>query len=216
MSENGDALKPEVKTLDLYCFKEGMISYVDSEKAQVLAATVLRFEPHVITQVFPEKKRVQVAIGQKSTKKVRKPVAGIMAQAGLAREPKLLKELTLSEGEPQVGARVTLASLAVGDKVDVVGRSKGRGFAGVMKRWDSAGGPDAHGSKFHRRPGAVGMRTWPGRVLPGRVFPGHYGNETVRVRNLEVLKVDLENQYIVVKGAVPGARNTPIRIIKKV
>lgn len=90
------------------------------------------------------------------------------------------------------------------DLVDVQGKSKGRGFAGVMKRWDFSGGPAAHGSKFHRRPGSIGQHTFPARVWKGKKMAGHYGNETITVLNLKLVEIDPEYNILLVRGGVPG------------
>jgi large subunit ribosomal protein L3 len=100
--------------------------------------------------------------------------------------------------------------------VKITARSKGRGFAGAMKRWNFGGGPAAHGSKFHRAPGSVGNRTWPGRVIPGKRLPGHFGDETVSVRNVKIVDVLPEQNALLVKGPVPGGRNTFVKITKQV
>ncbi|MNL65523.1 50S ribosomal protein L3 [compost metagenome] len=104
--------------------------------------------------------------------------------------------------------------MSKGDVVKLTSKSKGKGFAGVMKRWNFAGGPAAHGSKFHRRPGSSGNRTWPGRVMPGKKFPGHLGAETVTVKNVEIVEVLASENVLMVKGPVPGARNTLVKLVR--
>jgi large subunit ribosomal protein L3 len=98
--------------------------------------------------------------------------------------------------------------------VDVIGRSKGRGFAGVFKRWDFKGGPDAHGSKFHRRPGSIGSTTYPGRVIKGKRMPGHYGNERITIINLKLVNVLEDKNVLLIKGAIPGP-NGGVVIVRK-
>jgi len=118
-------------------------------------------------------------------------------------------------GEVQVGQQVTVAIFEPGEQVDVTGRSKGRGFTGVVKRHDFAGGPKTHGqSDRHRAPGSVGSTTFPGRTLPGLRMAGHWGDERVTVRNLEVVRVDPERNLLFLKGAVPGPRNGLLLIRK--
>jgi large subunit ribosomal protein L3 len=114
----------------------------------------------------------------------------------------------VDEGESfRRGQKITVDIFDVGAKVDVVGTSKGKGFAGVMKRHNFRGGPGGHGSHFHRAPGSVGMCASPSRVLRGVKMPGHMGTDTVTVQKLEVMKVDAEQNLLVVKGAVPGGKN---------
>ncbi|MFN7262206.1 MAG: 50S ribosomal protein L3, partial [Pseudobdellovibrionaceae bacterium] len=113
-----------------------------------------------------------------------------------------------------VGVQVSIDSLKKGDVVKITGRSKGHGFAGSVKRWNFAGGPASHGSKFHRRPGSVGNRTWPGRVMPGKRFPGHYGDEAITVKNVEIVEVLQSEGVVMVKGPVPGARNSLVKLVR--
>ncbi len=118
-------------------------------------------------------------------------------------------------GKFQTGSQIKVTDVFQdGEKVDVTGRSKGRGFQGVVKRWGFAGGPKTHGSKFHRRPGSIGQHTDPGRVWKGKKMAGHMGNEKVTVKNLQIVKVYPERNIILVKGSVPGARGA-IVLVKK-
>ena len=207
-----------VKTDRIVLFKEGMSTWFDQTEGKASAVTVLRFEPHVVTRVIPLKNnqvRVQVAVGQKSSKKLTKPVAGVVEKVGLARAPKLFKELlVLDNTDLQQGDRISLDSWSEGASVSVVGVSKGKGFAGSVKRFGFGGGPASHGSKFHRQPGSSGNRTWPGRVMPGKKFPGHLGSKTVHIKNLKIVKVDKNLGVVIVKGAVPGSRNQPLIILR--
>ena len=126
---------------------------------------------------------------------------------------KHLREVRLdSAAEYKSGDKVTVANFADIKKVDVQGTSKGKGFAGVMKRWGFGGGPGGHGAHFHRAPGSVGQCATPSRVFKGLRLPGHMGCETVTVRNLEVVRVDEEQNLILLKGAVPGGKNATVRI----
>jgi large subunit ribosomal protein L3 len=106
----------------------------------------------------------------------------------------------------EVGSDVSVGEFAKGDLVDVIGTTKGRGFQGVMKRHNFAGGPAAHGSMFHRRGGSYGQRQWPGHVFRGRKMPGHYGDVRRTVQNLEVIDRDEERRLLVIKGSLPGSR----------
>lgn len=211
-------MEKAVKTDSIVLFKEGMSTWFDQAEGKATPVTVLRFEPHVVTRVIQapnQHSRVQVAVGQKTSKKVIKPISGLLEKVGLARAPRLLKELVvLDETEVQQGDRIGLDSWSEGAVVSVVGTSKGKGFAGSVKRFGFGGGPASHGSKFHRQPGSSGNRTWPGRIMPGKKFPGHLGAKTVHVKNLKIVKIDKELGVVIVKGAVPGARNQPLLVLR--
>ena len=113
------------------------------------------------------------------------------------------------------GDTVSINSLIKGDVVKITSKSKGHGFQGSVRRWNFAGGPATHGSKFHRRPGSSGNRTWPGRVMPGKKFPGHWGDETITVKNVVVVDVLPNEGVVLVKGPVPGSKNTLVRLVKE-
>jgi len=134
-----------------------------------------------------------------------KPAAGHLKKAGVGGS-KFLREFTLSSGDGdfKAGDQVLVDQFKPRDKVDVIGISKGRGFAGLVKRHHFGGGADTHGSMFHRAPGSIGASSFPSRVLPGMRMAGHMGHARVTVRNLEVIEVDTEDNVLVVKGAVPG------------
>ena len=136
-------------------------------------------------------------------KKTNKPRAGHLKKAG-AEGVKVLKEFQLNGGDAKSGDRVLVDQFKPKDKVDVTGVSKGRGFAGVVKRHHFGGGDGAHGSMFHRAPGSIGASSYPSRVMPGMRMGGHMGHAEVTVRNLEVIEVDAEDNVLMVKGAVPG------------
>jgi len=114
----------------------------------------------------------------------------------------------------EVGDRLDVGIFAEGDKIDVIGTSRGMGFQGVVKRWNFAGGPKSHGSHFHRRPGSVGNCVNPGRVVKGKKLPGQMGNRRVTVKSLRVVGVDVEKNLVVVKGSTPGARGTVLQLRK--
>ncbi len=141
-------------------------------------------------------------------KRINKPATGHLKKAG-TEGAKFLKEFRLDKGYPsqgdlKAGDQVLVSDFKVKDKVDVIGVSKGRGFAGVVKRHKFGGGEDSHGSMHHRAPGSIGASSFPSRVVPGMRMGGHMGNEQVTVRNLEIIDVDTEDNVLVVKGAVPG------------
>ncbi len=129
---------------------------------------------------------------------------------------KYLKEFKVSDTSNfKMGDKIELDIFSVGDVIDVVGISKGKGFAGVMKRHNFAGGPDAHGSMFNRRVGSIGNREWPGRVIKGKKMPGHLGNEKVTIKNLKIAFIDKEKNIIAVTGAVPGSRGSYVTLLSK-
>lgn len=194
--------------------KLGM-SQLFKEDGSLIGVTILEAGPCYITQVKTEEKEgysaLQLGFGE--TKRLNSPEKGHLK--GLP-PLKHLKEFRTS-GKPtlQRGQKIDVGIFKVGDKVDVTGTSKGRGFAGVVKRHHFAGGPKTHGqSDRHRAPGAIGSTTCPGRVYKGKRMAGHMGDEQVTVKNLEVVKIEPERNQIWVKGAVPGSRNSLVYIYK--
>jgi large subunit ribosomal protein L3 len=190
--------------------KLGM-SQVWSADDRLIPVTVIEAGPCFVSQVKTMKRdgydAVQLAFGDMKQGKANKPTEGHFAKANL--EPKRhIVESHTEEGENfRRGQRISVDIFEVGARVDIMGTSKGKGFAGVMKRHNFKGGPGGHGSHFHRAPGSIGMCASPSRVLRGTKMPGHMGVETVTVQKLEVIKVDAEQNLLVVKGAVPGGKN---------
>jgi large subunit ribosomal protein L3 len=208
-----------LKLNGLFAFKEGMAT-IYNEQGEAVPVTVLRYEPWVISQIKTEEKdgytAVQVACRPKKAKNSSKAEEGHFKKAGLETGAQFVRELRQElPADAKLGAQVSIESLQKGDFVNLTGTSKGHGFTGVMKRWNFAGGPGSHGSKFHRRPGSSGNRTWPGRVMPGKKFPGHYGDETITVKNVQVVQVMPEENVLMVKGPVPGARNSLVRLVRE-
>lgn len=207
-----------LKLNGLYAFKEGMAT-IYNEQGEAVPVTVLRYEPWFVSQIKTNEadgyEAIQLACEPKKAKNSNKAEKGHLTKAGFENGARYVKELrqALPEGAV-VGAQVSIDSLAKGDVVKLTSKSKGKGFAGVMKRWNFAGGPAAHGSKFHRRPGSSGNRTWPGRVMPGKKFPGHLGAETVTVKNVEIVEVIPSENVLMVKGPVPGARNSLVKLVR--
>lgn len=195
--------------------KLGM-TQVWSDDDRLVPVTVIEAGPCVVTQVKTEKRdgyaAVQIGFGDVKARKVTKPMAGHFEKARV--EPKKhLAEVRLTPGdEAKVGQEITVGELAEAKTVHVTGTSKGKGFAGVMKRHNFRGGPGGHGSHFHRAPGSVGQCATPSRVFKGLRLPGHMGSETVTVRNLEVVRVDAEQNLLLVKGAVPGGKGALLTI----
>jgi large subunit ribosomal protein L3 len=178
---------------------------------RVVPATALQAGPCVVVQRKTTEKdgyeAVQLGLVEfVKPARVNKPATGHFKKAGVEPGP-LLRELRIRRGRGEdlkSGDRVLAGEFQIGEKVDVVGRSKGRGFAGVVKRHHFRGGPDTHGSMSHRAPGSIGASSYPSRVIRGTRMGGHMGNARVTARNLEIVEVHAEDHVILVRGAVPG------------
>ena len=154
----------------------------------------------------------QLGFGTKREKNVTKPLMGHFKKAGVA-PTRILQEFPLQEGsEAKAGDEIRADIFAVGDKVDVTGASKGKGFAGVIKRYGFKGGPGGHGSNFHRAPGSIGQCAEPAEVYKGKKLPGRMGHVRVTIQNLEVIRVEPEKNVLLVRGAVPGANGTVVTV----
>ena len=201
--------------------KIGMTQVFDDE-GRAFAVTVIKAGPNYVTQLKTEERdgyrAVQLGFGEAREKHVTKPVLGHLAAAGV-KPVRRLEEFRAkeSDSELQLGAELSPADvLAPGDRVDVVGVSKGKGFQGVIKRHGHHGFDASHGTKtHHRRPGSMGQAADPAKTFKNRALPGQTGNRRTTVQNLEVLKVDADQQLVFLKGSVPGARNAILRISKR-
>ena len=182
------------------------------EDGKFIPVTVVEAGPNFVLQ----KKTVendgytalQLGFDEKKEKNTTKPVMGIFKKAGVNPQ-RFVKELRVDSVEGyELGQEIKVDVLAGVEFVDITGTSKGKGTSGVMKRHGFGGNRASHGvSRNHRLGGSIGMSTWPGKVLKGKRMAGQYGNETVTVQNLKVVKVDAENNLLLIKGAVPGAKN---------
>ena len=177
---------------------------------QVVPVTLLKTGPCVITQrktpATDGYDAIQLGLMEfAKASRTNKPKTGHLKKTN-AEGAKLLREFRLQpgDGDPKPGDRVLVDEFKPNDKVDVIGISKGRGFAGFVKRHHFRGGDATHGSMFHRAPGSIGASSFPSRVFPGMRSAGHMGTDRVTVRNLEVVEVDTEDNVLMVKGAVPG------------
>ena len=199
----------------IYGKKIGMTQLWD-ENDNLIPVTVIQAEPNKVCQIKTTAtdgyEAVQLGFGSIKEKKVNKPYGGHFAKLGT--EPtRYLREVRVENAaEYNVGDTQTVAAFADAKTVDVQGVSKGKGFAGVMKRYGFAGGPGGHGAHFHRAPGSIGQCATPSRVFKGVRLPGHMGCETKTVKNLKVMRIDEEQNLIVVKGAVPGGKNGIVRV----
>jgi large subunit ribosomal protein L3 len=218
VSDTAQTQTNQVKLNGLFLFKEGMTT-VYNEKGEAVPVTLLRYEPWYVSQIKTKVndgyEAIQLACRPKKRKNSTKAEIGHIKGAGFENGAQVVKELRqeIPEGL-NLGLALSIESLIKGDVVSMTSTSKGKGFQGSIRRWGFAGGPASHGSKFHRQPGSSGNRTWPGRVMPGKKFPGHLGDETVTVRNVEIIEVLPQDNVIMVKGPVPGGRNTLVKLVK--
>ena len=195
--------------------KLGMTQVWD-EDDNVVPVTVVLAGPCTVSQVKTKATdgydAVQIGFGDIKSKHVNKPMAGHFAKAGV--EPmRYLREVRVPEGEEHAtGEKVTVADFADVQTVDVTGTSKGKGFQGTIKRWNFSRGPMAHGSRNQREPGSIGQCAYPARVRKGLHMAGHMGNERVTVKNLKLVRVDAEQNLMLIKGAVPGGKNALVSI----
>jgi len=188
--------------------KLGM-TQVFSPEGKLIPVTVITAGPCLIAQVKTAENdgymAVQLGYGAAKPVKVTKPVAGHCQAAGIAPQ-RYFREVRIDDPAVyQVGQTLTVEQFAAGEKVDISGVSKGKGFAGTIKRWNDRRGPSSHGSKNHRRPASAGAKG-PARVFKGKHSPGQLGHEKVTIQNLEIVRVDSERDLILVKGAVPGPK----------
>ena len=195
--------------------KIGMTQIFD-EKGNVIPVTVIEAGPCVVAQVKTEEtdgyNAIQLGFGEVKDKHINKPEAGHFAKAKLANK-KHLREFRLESIENyKVGDEIKADIFEAGEKIDVQGTSKGKGFQGVIKRHGQHRGPMGHGSMYHRRPGSMGATSTPGRVFKGKKLPGHMGKVTVTIQNLEIVKVDTDKNVLLVKGSVPGPKGAILKV----
>lgn len=198
--------------------KIGM-TQVFSEEGSLVPVTIVEAGPcRVVQKKTPQTDgytALQLGFGEK--KKVNRAQAGHFKKSQITPLGKLY-EFHISEGELdhyQVGQEIRVDIFQVGEVLDIVGISKGRGFQGVVKRHGFKGGPGSHGSTFHRAAGSIGASSSPSRVYPGRKMPGHFGNSQVTIKNLKLIQVDKEKNLLLVKGAIPGATQGTVLVYKK-
>jgi large subunit ribosomal protein L3 len=196
--------------------KLGM-TQIFAEDGKAVQVTVVEAPPGCVIQVKTKEKDGYEALKvgffeELKEKRMNKPMKGVFTKVG-TKPYKVIKEFPM--GGLAVGEFVSIESFAKGDKVVVSGVSKGKGFQGVMKRHNFAGGPGGHGSMFNRAPGSIGASSYPSRVWKNQRMPGHMGSERVTVRNLEVVDVRTEQNLILLRGAVPGAKGSMVEIKKE-
>jgi large subunit ribosomal protein L3 len=195
--------------------KLGM-TQIFGENGVVVPVTVIEAGPCTVVQVKTVETdgydAVKLGFGEVKDKKINKPLKGEFTKLKLTPK-KYLREFRLSDvSNIEVGTELKADIFSAGDIVDIQGTTKGKGFQGVIKRHGQHRGPMGHGSMYHRRPGSMGANTTPGRVFKGKKLPGHMGMKTVTIQNLEVVAVDLDKNVILVKGSVPGAKNSILKV----
>ncbi len=196
-----------------YLGKKIGMTQIFREDGRVVPVTVIEAGPCVVTQVKTMEtdgyEAVQLGFGD--VKRRNKPLSGHLKDSRLSR---FLREVTADDtSEFEVGQTIGVDIFQPGEIVDVIGRSKGRGFAGVMKRWGFGGGPRTHGqSDRARAPGSIGGGTTPGKVYKGLKMGGHMGNRRITVKGLEIVEVDTERNLLLIKGGIPGAPNSLVQI----
>ena len=197
--------------------KLGMTSLFTPE-GKYIPVTVILAGPCVVTQIKTQANdgynALQLGFGEKRASRTTKPLQGHFNKSGGDCYAYLHEVEVDNPDDFSPGATVGLDLFKVGERVDIVGTSKGRGFAGVMKRHGFGGGRKTHGSKCHRIPGSIGCSAWPAKVIKGKKLPGHYGTDRKTVRNLEIIDIRPEENLILIKGAVPGHRQAMIEIKK--
>ncbi|MCG7601332.1 50S ribosomal protein L3 [Halomonas sp. McH1-25] len=202
-------------TIGLVGKKSGMTRIFTEDGASV-PVTVIEVEPNRVTRVKNVEtdgySAIQVTTGSRKSKHLSKAAAGQYAKAGVEAGRSLM-EFRLSEGEdaPQVGGELTVSLFEAGQKIDVTGTSKGKGYQGAVKRWNFRTQDMTHGNSLsHRAPGSIGQCQTPGRVFKGKKMAGQMGNARTTVQSLEVVRVDAERNLLLVKGAVPGAPGSDV------
>lgn len=195
--------------------KLGM-TQIFKENGDVVPVTVVEAGPMVVVQKKTVEKdgynAIQVGFADIKAQRVTKPKKGHFDKAGLAYK-KFLREIRVENpDEYEIGQEIKADLFAAGDTVDVTGTSKGKGTQGVIKRHGFGRGRETHGSKFHRMPGGLSAGTYPGRVFKGHRMMGRMGNETVTVQNLEIVRIDVDNNLILIKGGIPGPKKGLVSI----
>ena len=207
------------KKLGMLGKKIGM-TRVYSEEGDAIAVTAIETGPCIVLQKKSVEKdgynAIQVGFASKRDSRVNKPMAGHVKAAGKGGFYHL-KEFRVDDVTAYEIGQAILASdlFKVGDVVDVSGITKGRGFQGVVKRYGFRGGSDTHGSMFHRAPGSIGCSAWPSRVVKGKKMPGRMGNDTVMTKNVIIIDVRAEENILLLKGSVPGAKQSLLKIFSK-
>jgi large subunit ribosomal protein L3 len=194
--------------------KIGMTQIFD-EKGNIIPVTAIQAGPCIVAQVKTLEtdgyNAVQLGYGEIKEKHINKPEKGHFKKANIAYK-KHLREFRIDSIDVKVGDEIKVNTFEIGEKVDIQGTTKGKGFQGVIKRHGQHRGPMGHGSMYHRRPGSMGACSTPSRVFKGKKLPGHMGVQKVTIQNLDVVKIDLDKNVILVKGSVPGPKGALLKI----
>lgn len=201
-----------------YGIKAGMTRVFD-EQGNHVPVTVIKLIPNYISQVKTVEndgyEAYQISYAEKRAKLVNRPTTGHLKKAGVEQTLSRSAELRFDGASTEdLGKEVSYDEFEAMSFTDVTGVSKGKGFQGVMKRYNFSGGPAAHGSHFHRSTGSIGNRATPGRVFKGKKMPGHMGSEKKTVQNIKIQEINLEKGYLLLKGSIPGAKNGFVRVSK--
>lgn len=204
---------------EIYGKKVGM-TQIFSEDGIAIPVTAIEATPcTVVAKKTTDKEgynAIVVSFGTIKEKNLNKPMKGIFTKAGVE-SAKYLREIRVENvDEYEIGSKITVDTFTAEDRVDIQGTSKGKGFQGNIKRHGQHRGPMSHGSMYHRRPGSMGATSTPGRVFKGKRLPGHMGSRTSTILNLDVVKVDTDKNVILVKGSIPGAKSSIVKIRKSV
>jgi large subunit ribosomal protein L3 len=217
MNPQGFQVKDRQMAIEGIIGKKVGMTQVFAEDGALVPVTVIQAGPCLVVQKKTSEKdgydAVQIGLVEKvSNRRITSAMRGHFEKAGV-QPVKTLAEVPYS-GDANIGDRVQVDIFKAGDSIDVVGQSKGKGFQGVVRRHGFGGGRATHGSMFHRAPGGIGGSSFPSRVWKNQHFPGHMGNQKVTARNLRVVKVDTDENLLLVRGSVPGPRGTYIFIRK--
>ena len=207
------------KTIGILGKKLGM-TRIYSEKGDAISVTAVEAGPCVVLQKKTTSKEgynaIQVGFGEKKESRVNKPMAGHFKSSGQGSFYHVREFIVEDPEQYELGQKISPTDLfKIGDIVDVTGVTKGKGFQGVMKRHHYHGGPSGHGSKFHRRPGSIGMSAWPSRVVKGKKLPGQMGGLNVTKKNMIIIDIREDDNVLVLKGSVPGAKQGLVKIYTK-
>ena len=193
------------------------MTQIFDESGNIIPVTILKVGPCVITQIKTQLKdgynSIQVGYGSVSNKSLTQPELGHLQKSNI--QPlKYLKEFRINETNNfEIGQVLNVSEFSPGQLVNIRGKSVGKGFSGLQKRYSFSRGPMTHGSKNHRAPGSIGMGTSPGRVLPGKKMAGQVGNKIATIAKLKIIKVNLEENILVIKGSVPGKPGNLLSIV---
>ena len=203
------------KVLGILGRKIGM-TQVFGENGKLIPVTVVEAGPAVVTQVKTVDtdgyNAVQLAFGEKKAVRTNKPMKGHFEKANTSGKKFVVEFRIDNPEEYTLGQEIKADLFSEGQMVDVTGTSKGKGTAGAIKRWNQSRGPETHGSKYHRGAGSLGASSYPSRVIKGMHMAGRMGNEKVTVQNLEIIRVDVERNLLLIKGAVPGPKKGFLKI----